>query len=213
MPIICYACKAHSRRKKEGHRVAENESLELGGAYAKRWEVPLAFVKKGASSEVVTRKLDHALVAGLRKTLKQLQGYGVTLSDMLAARSSRQALKQLIRKTEGHEYVHLFADATAMASDPSTAECLRGWIDAILDKISDQICHRVAGSELWPNIYEVNRLMQEVREALESRVEQMVTDFVKDPASKPRQRKSAGISTRNSTADLLGLSLLAATKS
>lgn len=81
--------------------MAENESLELGGAYAKRWEVPLAFVKKGASREVVTRKLDHALVAGLRKTLKQLQEYSVTLSDMLAARSSRQALKQLIRKTEG----------------------------------------------------------------------------------------------------------------
>jgi hypothetical protein len=35
--------------------MAENESLDLGGPYSKRWDVPFEFVRKGASCHVVGR--------------------------------------------------------------------------------------------------------------------------------------------------------------
>ncbi len=74
--------------------MAENESLDLGGAYAKRWDVPFGFVSKGASSKEVVRKVESALYSGLRKTVKQLQQeYGVSLSDLLdrLSRSRRRS--------------------------------------------------------------------------------------------------------------------------
>ncbi len=69
--------------------MAENESLDLGGPYAKRWDVPFDSIRKGASCKDVARKVEGALYSGLRKTLQQLlKVYGVSLSDMLSQRHS-----------------------------------------------------------------------------------------------------------------------------
>lgn len=189
--------------------MAENESLELGGAYAKRWDVPFALVRNGATCGVVSRKMEDALVSGLGKSVDQFREYGVSLRDLLAQRNSRIGLAHLIRKTLGHEYVRLFADAAA-SSGPSESECLRGWIDAILDKTSDQICHRVAGQEHWPTFYSVADFMNEVREDLAPVVDRIVNDFLRDPEAKPKRRRSKERTLGNPTADLMGLSLLGA---
>src|SRR5882724_6978294 len=114
--------------------MAENESLDLGGAYAKRWDVPFDSVRKRGSCDVVARKVERSLCGGLRNAIKQLREYGVSLSDLLAQRHSRQALRQSIRKTQGHHCVELFAAAAAVSAAPER-ECLRAWIDAIVDKI------------------------------------------------------------------------------
>jgi len=187
--------------------MAENESLDLGGAYAKRWDVPFDSVRKGESCRDVARKVESAMYSGLRKSLKQLQEYGVTLADLLAQRNSRQALRQLIRKTQGHHYVELF-DAAVASSGTSEGECLRGWVDAIFDKVSDQICHRVAGKENWPTFYDVHSFMHDVQQTLEPAVERLVTNFEKDPEWKPKRAASKEQSTADPTAELLGLSLL-----
>src|SRR5687768_5852042 len=78
-----------------------------------------------------------------RCSIKQFQGCGVTLSDLLNARHSRQRLRQLVRQTDGHQYAQLFESAT-YASAPAAEDCLRGWVDAVLDKVFDQINLRVA---------------------------------------------------------------------
>lgn len=123
--------------------MAENESLDLGGAYAKRWDVPFESIRKGASCKDAARKVEGALYSGLRKTLQQLlKDYGVSLQDLLTQRHSPHSLHQLIRKTRGHQYVEFFAAASAI-SGPSDGECLRGWVEAILDRVFDQISHRV----------------------------------------------------------------------
>jgi hypothetical protein len=192
--------------------MAENESLDLGGAYAKRWDVPFDAVQKGASGKDVARTIERALYPGLRRALKQLNEYGVTLSDLLAQRHSRHAMQQLIRKTQGHEYVQLF-DAAAAATGPSEGQCLRAWIDAILDKVSDQICHRVTGRENWATFYDVQAFMQqEVQRALEPVVDRIVTNFERDPSWQPKRAPIKGQEPANPTADLLGMSLLGAAR-
>lgn len=191
--------------------MAENESLDLGGAYAQRWDAPFRSVRKGASCKDVARAVEKALRSGLRKTLSQLQEYGISLSDLLAQRDSRQTLRQLIRKTQGHQYVQLFA-AAAASSGTSAGECLRGWIDAILDKVSDQICHRVTGTENWPTFYDVQQFMQEVRQTLEPAIKRVVTKFEENPAWKPPRTAFKEPAPPNPTAELLGISLLGATQ-
>lgn len=192
--------------------MAENESLELGGAYAKRWDIPFASVRNSASCGIVSNKVEDALITGLRKALKQLEEYGVSLSDLLAKQNAPKALGELIRKTLGHDYVRLFADTAAAASGSSADECLRRWIDAILEKIFDQICHRVAGNEHWPTFYDVHEFMSEVRQSLEPAVNRIVTNFVRNPESRPRRVKPSDASPVNPTTNLLGMSLLGSRK-
>jgi len=96
--------------------MAENESLDLGGAYSKRWDPPFESIRQGASCKDAARKVEGALYSGLRQTLQQLsKDYGVSLQDLLTQRHSPQGLRQLIRKTRGHQYVEFFA-----ASAPAT---------------------------------------------------------------------------------------------
>ncbi|MCI0533917.1 MAG: hypothetical protein L0Z50_01685 [Verrucomicrobiales bacterium] len=189
--------------------MAENESLDLGNAYAQRWNVPFESVRKGEACKDVARKFEHALYSALRRTLKQLQRYGISLSDLLAHRNSQQALQQLIQKSQGHQYVQLFAAAVA-SSGPSEGECLRSWVDGILDTMCDQIGHRVTGTENWPTFYGVQELMQRVRETLEPAVERIVTNFERDPAWKPKRAASKELAPANPTAEFLNMSLLGA---
>ncbi len=187
--------------------MAENESLDLGGAYANRWDAVFASVNKGASTEDVAKKVERALYSGIRKTLKQLQEYGVSLADLLAQRHSGQALRQFVRRTQGHQYVQLF-QAAAAASGPTEGECLRSWVDSILDKVMDQICHRVAGTEHWPSFFDVQEFTREVRQTMEPEIERIVMKFENNPNWQPKRAATKGEAPTNATADLMGMSLL-----
>jgi len=157
--------------------MAENESLDLDRS--PRMRVVFDAVSNGASCQEVTSKLENALIGCLRKTLKQFQEKGVTLSDLLKSRDFPQAFRQLLRKTQGHDCARLFGDAAATAG-PTETDCVADWIDAILGKMTDQICVRVAGSENWPTIADVQAFTSEVRDALTPVVERMVTKLVED---------------------------------
>jgi hypothetical protein len=127
--------------------MAENESLDLGSSYAKRWDATFTAVQNGEPCGKVAPKVGKALCGGVRKALKRFQENGVTLADLLkAARDSHQRLRQLIRQTGGHQYAQLF-EAAAHASGPAAEDCLRGWLEALLDKVSDQICLRVGETD------------------------------------------------------------------
>lgn len=106
--------------------MAENESLDLGSPYAKRWDVVCDLVRKGASPEKVASKVEDALYKALRKALKQLREKGVTPADLLKSRGCPQVLRQLLRKTQGHDYVRLFIDATAICGS-TEMDCVAGW--------------------------------------------------------------------------------------
>ena len=187
--------------------MAENESLDLDSP---RMRVVFDAFRNGASCPVVKSKLEIALIGGLRRALKQFREKGVTLADLLESRDCPRALQQLLRKTQGHDYARLFADATA-ASGPTETDCLAGWIDAVLDKVTDQICHRIAGSEHYPTIDDVQAFTGEVRDKLNPVVERIITKFAEDPNWQPRRAPTKGQVPVNATADLMNFSLLGAT--
>jgi hypothetical protein len=185
--------------------MAENESLDLDSS--PRMRVVFDAILKGASYQEVSSKFENALIGGLRKALKQFQEKGVTLADLLKSRDCPQEFRQLLRKTEGHDYARIFADA-ATVSGPTETDCLAGWIDAVLDKMTDQICHRVAGTENWPTIDEVQAFTGEVRDKLTPVVERIITKLAEDPNWQPRRTPTKGQVPIDGTAELMDLSLL-----
>jgi hypothetical protein len=185
--------------------MAENESLDLDSS--PRMRVVFNAFHKGASGQKVVAKLENALIGGLRKALKQFKQKGVLLGDLLKSRDSPQALSDLVRKTEGHDYARLFADAAAISA-PTDTDCLAGWINAVLDKMTDQICHRVAGSENWPTIDDVQAFIGDVREKLTPVVDRLVTKLADDPTWQPKRAPTKGQGSVDGTAELMGLSLL-----
>lgn len=185
--------------------MAENESLDFESS--SRVRAVFHAVRNGDSCQEVSSKLEYALLGGLRKALKQFQKKGVTLADLLKSRDCPQNLRQLLRKTQGHDYARLFIDAAAI-SGPTDTDCLAGWIDAVLDKVTDQICHRVVGSENWPTIDEVRAFTGEVRDNLTPVVERIVTKLAEDPNWQPKRPSKKGQVPVDTTAELLDLSLL-----
>jgi len=191
--------------------MAENESLDLGGPYARRWDVPFDSVRNGGSCKDATHEVEKALYGGLRKSLKQWNEYGVSLSDLLNQRDSKQGLRNIIRKMQGHQYARLFA-AAAASSGPSQRECLRCWVDAILDTMFDQICHRLADKENCPTFYDVQDFTREVLQALDPAVERIVTRFDNDPNWRPPRAPSKEQGQSNPTKELMGMSLVRVAK-
>src|SRR4051812_21595834 len=98
--------------------MAENESLDLGSSYAKRWDAPLTSFQNGDPCEKVAAKFSKALYSGLRKALNPFRKYGVILTDFLDARDSRERLRQSVRRTEGNPYAQLL-EAAAHSAGPA----------------------------------------------------------------------------------------------
>lgn len=187
--------------------MAENESLDLDSS--PRMRMVFNAFRNGASCLVVASKLEKALIAGLRNALKQFRETGVTLTDLLNSRDCAQDLRRLLRKTQGHDYARLFAEVAGVCG-PTVTDCIAGWIDAVLDKVMDQICHRAAGSEHYPTMDDVLAFTGEVREELKSVVERLVSKLAEDPDQIPKLPPKKGRVPVNPTADLMNFSLLGA---
>jgi hypothetical protein len=145
----------------------------------------------------------------VRKALKQFREHGVTLADLLHARDSRQRLRQLIRQTEGHQYAQLFESA-AHASGSTVEDCLRGWVEAVIDKVFDQINLRVTETDDSRTFFDLKQHTDEVREIVAAEVEHIVTNLATNPDWRP-QRKPGTAKAHDAaspTAELMGMSLL-----
>jgi hypothetical protein len=189
--------------------MAENESLDLGSSYAKRWDAVLTAVQRGDPCDKVALKVNKALYEGVRRALRQFREQGVRLADLLNARESRPRLRQLVRQTQGHQYAQIFESA-AHASGPSAEDCLRGWFQGILDKVFDQICLGVAKADDSRSFFEHQEHMAEVREIVAPDMEHLVTSLASNPDWRP-QRKPGEAKAQDAaspTAELMGMSLL-----
>jgi hypothetical protein len=194
--------------------MAENESLDLGTGYAKRWDSVFAAVDKRSPCGEVASKISKALYGGVNRALKQFREQGVPISQFLAGRESRERLRQLVRKTEGHQYAQLLESA-AHASGPSAEECVRGWVEAILDRVVDQICHRVAGTGNWQSFFDVKAFTDQARQRVAADVEHIVSKLSSDPDWRPQPKRTAATreTSASRTEELLGMSLLGVPKS
>jgi hypothetical protein len=194
--------------------MAENESLDLGASYSQRWQATVAAIRGGAPCGAVAARVRKALYGGINKARTQFREHGAPLVDFLAARGSRPQLRQLVRKNEGHHYAQEF-ESSAHASGPSAEECLRGWVEGLLDRVIDQICLRVAGTEMYPTFFDAKRRTDELRHALGGDIERIATMLAQDPDCRlqPKRVDAKGESPGNPTKDLLGMSLLGEPKS
>jgi hypothetical protein len=189
--------------------MAENESLDVGSYYATGWNLTLAAFQNSDSSEEIAPKVSKALYDGLRKALPQFRKKGVPLADWLNARDSRPRLLQLVRKIEGHQYAQLFESA-AHASSPSKEDCLRGWVEAILDKVFDQILLQVAETDESRTFFDLQKLTDEVREIVAPDVDRIVANLARNPDWRPQREpgKAKASDAASPTAELLGMTLL-----
>lgn len=194
--------------------MAENESLDLGASYAQRWDKPFKAIRRGAPCGEVAAMVRDALYGGVKKARMQFREHGAPLADFMAARGSRPQLRQLVRKTEGHHYAQLL-ESSAHASGPTPEDCLRGWGEAILDRVIDQISHRVAGTENWPTFFDVKEFTDDVRHALADDIERIATKLAQDPDCRlqPKRVEAKSEPPSSPTKDLLGMSLLGEPKS
>jgi hypothetical protein len=185
----------------------ENESLDLGGSYSQRWDKAFQAIRRGAPCGKVAGQVRNALYGGINKARKQFRERGAPLADFLAARGLRPHLRQLVRKTEGHHYAQLLESA-AHASVPDAEQCLRGWVEAIVDRVIDQMCHRVAGTENWPTFFDVKELADGLRLALADDMDCIATRLAQDPDCRLRCPRAEANVESSATEDLLGTSLL-----
>ena len=148
------------------------------------------------------------MYGGVRKALKQFQEHGVTLSDLLDARNSRPQLRQLIRQTGSHQHAQLF-ESSAHASGPSAEDCLRDWVEAIFDKVADQICLRVAEADDSRTFFDLKKITDDVRQIIAPDIERIAANLASNPDWRPQRKpgKAKVEDAASPTAELMGMSL------
>jgi len=192
--------------------MAENESLDLRNPGGQRWKHVLDAVKKRESPEMVAYKASRKLPVALRKAFKEFAESGVSFEQLLANRNDPKALARLIRKCQGHEYAHLFAETAAAEAKAADPQLLGFFLNGIVDRVTDQITQEVAGTTPWPDIPSVRDLFSQVRCCVEPDVQRIAKKLANDPNWNPTVRKRKQDDATNPTQDLLTVSLLGMTK-
>lgn len=188
--------------------MAENESLDLGDPGGQRWNQLHDAVRKGASAEDAARIAQRKLPAALRKAFKEFVESGVSFEQFMSARKDAKALDRLVRKCEGHEYAHLFAQTARADLTSGNDELVRSFLGGIFERISDQISNSVAGSSIWPTIPKVTHYLRDVRLHLESDIQRISKKLAKDPTWNPTQRSRKAAEKSDDTQQLLGMSIM-----
>lgn len=188
--------------------MAENESLVLGDPYAFRWRVVCKAVRNGQSREKVAKKVERAIREGLRNARKQLAERGISLEMLLANRESPRTLNGLLNKSEGHDYVALFAQTALAAAGSGTREFLEAFVGGIWEIMSDKISHNVSGSERWPSLVDAQAFLDEVQSEIRPEVQRIAERLAADPSSMLTGKRGTNVDETDPTADMLGVSLL-----
>lgn len=187
--------------------MAENESLDLADPGGQRWRHVLDAVKKRKSPKDVARQIELKLPKALRKAFKEFTEKGVTFEQLLENRNDQRKLQQLARKCGSHEYANLFAETAAISMGKTNEQLLISYFNGMVDRVADQITHKVAGAE-WPNIPDVQALFSETRRIIKSDMERLAEKLAKDPSWKPSTKPQKRRDKVEETKDLLGVSLL-----
>lgn len=192
--------------------MAENESLDLKSPHAQRWNAVRDAARKGASCQKVGSVTRTKLYEAIRKVRKQFKEYGVSTADFLTARGKPRTLRDLLRKTGGHEFAELLISVLGSNPDATDRDCLKHWLRGVLDKMFSQIGHEVAGSDRFPSLFDTLMFFEEVQDSLEGDIELVATKLAADPECQLRQRTRKGEPKSDPTTDLLPMSLMGGPK-
>lgn len=187
--------------------MAENESLDLGDPGGQRWRHVLDAVRKRKSAKDVAHQVQLKLPKALRKAFKEFTESGVALEQFLKGRNDQTALRQLVRKCDGHEYANLFVETAAISMGKSDQQLFVSYLNGVLDRIADQIIHKVVGNE-WQTISETQKLFRDVREIVKPDVERIAKGLAESPNRNPTTRPKLKGTKEEQTKDLLRVSML-----
>jgi uncharacterized protein YicC (UPF0701 family) len=188
--------------------MAENESLDLKQPGGLRWQQVLDAVKKKLTAEEVAHKVTRKLPQAIRKAMKEFVDAGVTFEDLLKNRNDLKALSRLVRKCQGHEYAHLFAQTAAAESDVDDKQLITSFADGIVEQVSGQITHEVAGSEAWPTIAGIREFMAKVQSHIAADVRRIAKKLAADPTWLPTVSNRRKSDADSPTKELLSMSLI-----
>lgn len=182
--------------------MAENETLDLDGS--PRWRRVFRAVDEGKPADIVARVVVESLFRTLRRVQKQIP---LNLL-LLAAESQPEQVGPLIRQCKGHDYAVLFGEVL----EPSVTRehVARNFVQAILEKFSDQIICRAVPSQRWPQMHEVVDFMHEIGNRLLPDVDRIARNWAADPQWKPVMTRTSNTSATlvDKTETILGESLL-----
>lgn len=172
--------------------MAENESLDLGQPGGQRWKRVLDAVRKMKSPEDIARQVELKLPQALRKAFKEFVECGVPFDEFMRNRDDAKALRRLVRKCDGHEFANLFEQTAAISVGENDRQLLHSYLDGVLDRVVDQITHKVVGAE-WESIDDVRTVFNEVRELIEPDVARLASKLDDkhdwNPTVKPRNQE------------------------
>ena len=188
--------------------MAENESLDLNSPCAQRWNVVRDVIRKGASQAEILAVTRATLRRAVRKVLVELQVYGLTTADFLAARDNPKMLRNLLRNAKGHPYAELLIGVLDSSPGIPNTECLKRWGDAMLDTVFGQIRHSLPDASCFPSFFESGPHFQAVHDGLTPDLKAMAVKLVENPDWKPSVRGKTGEPKVDSTTALLSMSLM-----
>ena len=172
--------------------MAENESLDLGQPGGQRWKHVLDAVQKRKSPPDIARQVELKLPQALSKALKEFVECDVTFDEFMKSRDDTKALKRLVRKCNGHEFANLFEQTAAISAGENDRRLLGSFLDGVLDRVVDQITHKVVGAE-WESIENVRTVFNEVRELVQPDIDRLTRKLDDNhgwnPTVKPRNQE------------------------
>jgi len=192
--------------------MAENESLDLGNPGAQRWNQVHDAVRKGQPVVDVAKKVKRKLPAALRKAFKEFAEKGVSFEEFLANRHDPGALRGLVRKCQGHEYAHLFFETAAAEAGSDDQQVVAAFLDAIIERVTDQIAQTVAGTPQWPSFPDIRHYLGQVKQEVQPDVQRIADKLGHDPTWKPTASRSNKGEHTDPTKEMMDMSLLGMTK-
>lgn len=172
--------------------MAENESLDLGQPGAQRWKHVLDAVRKKKSPLDIARQVELKLPKALSKAHKEFAECGVPFDEFMANRDDPKALKRLVRKCDGHEFANLFEQTAAISGGENDRLLLGSYLEGVLDRVADQITHKVVGAE-YQSIDEVKAVLGEARKMVKPDMDRIARKLDENhgwnPTTKPRNQE------------------------
>lgn len=188
--------------------MAENESLDLGNPGGQRWNQFLDAVRKGFTPEKAAEIAQRKLPRALRKAFGELAECGAPFHQFLAARNDSRLLEQLVRRCNGHEYAHLFADTARAEPGSSNESLIFSFLSAIVERVSDQACQPVTGS---PNVLSLTMALgyqKQVQRSLQPEYQRISEKLAANPYWNPTRRSRTKIEKADATKQLLSMSII-----
>src|SRR5262249_8739500 len=109
----------------------------------------------------------------------------VSLDELLhAATKCPGNLPELLRRSKQHDLARLIADNAERGI--TRPELVQRTMNALWDRVADQIAHEVVPCPAWPNFNDLYDRLDQLRDGLQADLERVANGLAEDPEWEPR---------------------------